>query len=125
MKLLNKGKTIISTKWVFALKRDAYNNIIKYKARLVARGFRQRRGLDFLLTYSPTLNIDGLKLIFAIAAKLRWNIHQLDIKAAYLNADLDFDIYTTIPPGDTNFGRGFWKLNKALYGLKKSGRQWI
>jgi len=49
---------------------------------------------------------------------------QLDIKAAYLNAQLDKDIYTTIPPGDPNFGKGYWKLNKALYKLKQSGRQW-
>jgi len=90
----------------------------------VARGFKQRKGIDFDLTYSPTLNIDGLKLIIALASKFKWNMIQLDIKAAYLNAHLDKDIYTTIPPGDPNFEKGYWKLNKALYGLKQSGRPW-
>eukprot|EP00833_Pecoramyces_ruminatium_P003607 jgi/Orpsp1_1/1177639/evm.model.c7180000062253.1 len=68
--------------------------------------------------------IDGLKLIIALAAKYQWYNYQLDIKAAYLNAPLDYEIYTTIPPGDPNYGKGFWRLNKALYGLKQSGRQW-
>jgi len=124
VKRIPKNKNLITTKWVFATKKDANNNIIKYKARLVARGFKQKYGIDYELTYSPALNIDGLKLIFALSAKFRWNVYQLDIKAAYLNAPLDRDIYTTIPKGDSNFGRGYWKLNKALYGLKQSGRQW-
>ena len=118
------GKTVISTKWVFTIKRDSNNNISKYKARIVARGFRQKRGIDFELTFSPTLNIDILKLILSIASKFSWNIQQLDIKAAYLNAELDKEIYATIPPGDSNFGRGYWLLKKALYGLRQSGRQW-
>ena len=119
-----EGSTVITTKWVFNIKLNDQNLIEKYKARLVARGFNQKEGIDYELTYSPTLNSDSIKLIIALAAKLKWNIHQLDIKAAYLNANLDKVIYTTIPPGDANYKKGFWRLNKALYGLKQSGRQW-
>jgi len=125
VKVIPKGRKVISTKWVFAIKRDENNNILKYKARLVARGFTQIFGTDFDLTYSPTLNSDSLKLIIALAAKLKWNVYQLDIKAAYLNAKLDKTIYVNIPPGDINYGKGFWRLNKALYGLRQSGRQWF
>jgi len=71
------------------------------------------------------LNFDSLKFIISIASYLKWNIYQLDIKAAILNANFDKDIYTTIPPGDKNYQKGFWKLNKALYGLRQSGRQWF
>ena len=74
----------------------------------MARGYKQRRGIDYELTYSPTLNIDVLKLIIVLAANMCWDIIQLDIKAAYLNAKLDIDIYITIPPGDTNIGKGYW-----------------
>jgi len=109
---------------VFAIKKDSNYIIVRFKARLVVRGFKQRRGINYELAYSPTLNINGLKLIIVLAGKFNWNIFQLDIKAAYFNAPLDTDIYTTIPLGDTNFGRGFWKLNKAVYGLKQSGRRW-
>ena len=123
-KKVPRNKNIISTKWVFSVKRDSNGKVSRYKARLVARGFRQKKGIDYQLTYSPTLNIDGLKFIIALAAKCKWNMYQLDIKAAYLNAPLDKDIYTNIPLGDSNFGGGYWKLNKALYGLKQSGRQW-
>jgi len=94
-----KGKSIITTKWIFSVKKDSNNKIYKYKARLVAKGFRQKYGIDFELTYSPTLNIDGLKFIIALAAKFQWNIFQLDIKSVYLNVPLDKEIYTTIPPG--------------------------
>jgi len=90
MTVVNKippNKTLITTKWVFAYKLDSNGNIIKRKARLVAGGFRQRYGIDFELTFSLTLNIDCLKLLFALASKFRWAIFQLDIKAAYLNAN--------------------------------------
>jgi len=120
----NNRKTI-TTKWVFTIKRDEHNNITKYKARLVARGFTKVFGIDFELTYFCTLNSDSLKFIISIASYLKWNIYQLEVKAAYLNANLDKDIYTTIPPGDKNYKKGFWKLNKALYGLRQSGRQWF
>ena len=76
----------------FSIKRDSNGNISHYKARLVARGFRQKKGIDFQLTYSPTLNIDSLKFILAMASKLQWGTFQLDIKAAYLKAPLDTDI---------------------------------
>ena len=124
VKFVPKNKNIITTKWVFSVKKDANNNIIKFKARLVARGYDQIFGIDYELTYSPTLNTDNIKLIISIASIYEWKITQLDIKSAYLNAPLDKEIYTTIPIGDPNYGKGYWKLNKALYGLKQSGRQW-
>jgi len=68
------GKNIISTKWVFATKKDSNNFMYKYKARLVARGFRQKWGIDYDLIYSPTLNIDSLKFIFALSAAFHWDI---------------------------------------------------
>ena len=76
--------------------------------------------MDYDLTFAPTLSIDSLKLILALASESHFDV----IKAAYLNADLDKDIYVNVPEGDKNYKKGFWKLNKALYGLKQSGRQW-
>ena len=70
VKYIPKGKNIISSKWVFANKYNGEYIIIKRKARLVARGFRQRRGIDYDLTYSPTLNTDTLKLIFFPCCKI-------------------------------------------------------
>jgi len=100
VKQLPVGKKAISSRWVFANKSDGLGNVIKHKARFVAKGFSQKFGIVYELTFSPTLNIDCLKLIIAPAVKFHWSILQLDIKAAYLNAVLDKDIYVSIPPGD-------------------------
>ena len=124
VKHVPKGKRILTLIWIYTNKINRAGIVIKHKVRIVAQGFRQLFGVDFFQTFAPTLNIDGLKLIIAIASKFKWHIFQLDIKAAYLNAKIDTDIYTTIPPGDANFGKRYWKLRKALYGLKQSGCQW-
>jgi len=120
MKIVNnipKNAHIIDTKWVFTKKE---NN--KRKARLVARGFQQVPGEDFIETYSPTIQADSLRLTVAIAAINNWKLRQMDIKAAYLNAELEEKNYIKIPEGDKNYKdkNKFWLL-KALYGLKQAG----
>jgi len=91
----------------------------------VALGCQQVAGEDFIETYSPTVQANSLRLTLAIASKFNWDLKQLDIKAAYLNADLEEKIYTKIPYGDKNFNTNkFWLLKKALYGLKQAGRMW-
>jgi hypothetical protein len=91
----------------------------------VALGCQQIAGKDFIETYSPTVQADSLRLTVAISSKFNWDLKQLDIKAAYLNANLEEKIYTKIPYGDKNFNTNkFWLLKKALYGLKQAGRMW-
>jgi len=119
-----KDKNVISCRWVFTYKKDDKGKINKYKARLVARGFSQILGIDYRETFSPTLKQDSLRIITALAVYYNFNIYQLDIKAAYLNADLEEELYMDIPQGDKNYNNGFWKLNKAIYGLKQAGRMW-
>jgi len=78
--------------------KDANNKIIRRKANFVTKGFHQRYGIDYKLTYSPTLNIDCIKLLLAYAVKLQYTVHQLDFKSAYKNAALyKKEIYTDIP----------------------------
>jgi len=117
-----KGANIITTRWVLKYKRDSEGRIVKYKARLVARGYDQIYGVDYINTFSPTLKQDTLRIIIAIAVNNKFKIHQMDIKAAYLNAKLDENIYMELPEGLNQ--KGYCKLNKALYGLKQSGRMW-
>jgi len=119
-----KDKNVISCRWVFTYKRNDKGEIVKYKARLVARGFSQILGIDYIETFSPTLKQDSLRIITALAVHYNFNIYQLDIKAAYLNAELKEELYMEIPEGDENFKKGYWKLNKAIYGLKQAGRMW-
>lgn len=85
----------------------------------MAKGFQQNKYKEFNDTYSPTVQADSLRITIAIAAINKWNIKQLDIKAAYLNADLDEKVYMNIPQGDVNYNKNkIWLLKKALYGLK-------
>ena len=72
----------------------------------------------YTYTFSPTLRQDSLRILSAYAAQNNYEIHQLDVKAAYLNADLEEEIYMEVPEGDDNYKKKYWKLNKALYGLK-------
>ena len=79
-----KNANIIDTRWVLVIKNDNTK-----KANLVAKGCQQKEGEDFISTYSPTAQYDSLWITIAIASINKWNLKQLDIKAAYLNADLN------------------------------------
>jgi len=100
---ITEGKVPISIKWVFNIKRDSNDNIIKYKAYHVACSFAQKQVIDFELTFSPTLNIDSLKLITTLTLKFQWKLIQFDINIAYLNAPLDKEIFISFPPENINF----------------------
>jgi len=114
----------VSCRWVLKYKRDSKDNIVKRKARLVARGFTQRYGIDFWETFSPTLKQDSLRIITAISVQRGFTTQQIDINSAYLNAYLEEDNYMQIPKGHPHHDKGFWKLKKALYGLKQTGKAW-
>ena len=83
------GVNVVSARWVFAWKVDKDGNIVKPKARLVARGFSQVHTVDFLETYAPTPAASSVKLLVAIAVKNDWELRQLGIKQAFIQADLD------------------------------------
>ncbi|GAA5994576.1 hypothetical protein JCM11641_007214 [Rhodosporidiobolus odoratus] len=124
---LPEGRRAISTKWVLLIKRDADGKIIKYKARLVARGDQQVSGLDYDETFSSTVRLATVRLIFALlAANPRWSYRQFDISNAYLLGVLDQEIYLKQPPGfaDPNRPNTVRRLCKAVYGLKQGGREW-
>jgi hypothetical protein len=79
---------IVGTKWVFRIKRDASGSVACYKARLVAQGFSQVEGIDFFKTYAPVARLSSIQIALAIGARLDLEIHQVDVKGAYLNGDL-------------------------------------
>jgi Reverse transcriptase (RNA-dependent DNA polymerase)/Integrase core domain/GAG-pre-integrase domain/gag-polypeptide of LTR copia-type/Chromo (CHRromatin Organisation MOdifier) domain len=123
---LPKDRKAIGCRWVFTVKRDSNNIIIKHKARLVVQGFRQQEGIDYFDTFSPTVRIKSIKYLLAIAAQEDLNIKQLDFDTAFLNASLKEDIYIKIPEGYMGelHNNNVLKLNKALYGLKQAPREW-
>eukprot|EP00963_Diacronema_lutheri_P001208 scaffold78_cov513-Pavlova_lutheri.AAC.1 len=110
-------------KWVFKVKYDQDGNIQRFKARLVAKGFKQVAGIDFGETFAPVAKQSTLRLLWTLAAKRDWEVENIDIKTAFLNGDLDEEIYMDMPPGFQVDGK-VWKLKKTLYGLKQAPRAW-
>lgn len=124
---LPPGFKAIGGKWVLKIKRGGKLEILKHKARFVAQGFLQRYGVDYIDTYAPVARIPSIRIIIALAAHHDWDLHQMDVKSAYLNGDLEEEIYMYQPEGyvvSDKDGPLVWRLNKSLYGLKQAGRTW-
>lgn len=119
---LGKDVKIVSSKWVFSTK-ELGNGGVRYKARLCARGFNQKKGKDYQETYSPTASADSVRLLFAEATVRDLEVQALDVKCAYLHGDLDVTIGMEAPEGYE--GGQILRLHKSIYGLKQSGRQWF
>lgn len=115
------GQYVVDSKWVFKIKRNPDGSIKKFKARLVARGFTQRPGIDFDETYSPVVKFTSLRIMLSIAAYYDMEIHQMDVITAFLNADIDTDIYMKVIIDGKIV---IVKLNRSIYGLKQSPRLW-
>ncbi|KAD2805656.1 hypothetical protein E3N88_39033 [Mikania micrantha] len=108
------------------MKMKADGSIDKYKARLVIEGFRQKEGVYYFDTYSPVTRITTIRLVLAIAALRNLEVHQMDVKTAFLNGDLEEEIYMEQPKGFSAPGQEgkMCKLVKSLYGLKQAPKQW-
>ena len=119
---LPDGHKTIGLKWVYKLKKDASGNIVKHKARLVAKGYVQEHGIDYDEVYAPVTRLEIVRLLLALAAKNNWQVHHLDVKTAFLNGDINEEVYVAQPKGYVKKGQEqlVYKLFKALYGLKQA-----
>jgi len=115
----------IGLKWVFKVKKDPDGNVVKYKARLMAKGYAQRQGVDFDEVFAPVARIETVRVLLALAAQGGWEVHHMDVKSAFLNGDLTETVFVQQPPGFI-IGNGdkVLKLRKALYGLRQAPRAW-
>lgn len=114
----------ITCKWVFKLKKDQDGKILRYKARLVARGCSQRSGIDYTETFSPVIRYSSMRLLMAIAVKFDLEIEQMDAVTAFLQGEVEETIFMRQPECyDDGSGR-VCVLKKAIYGLKQASRQW-
>ncbi|HEV7735797.1 MAG TPA: reverse transcriptase domain-containing protein, partial [Chlamydiales bacterium] len=119
---------IIGCRWVYAVKKDANGNVVRRRARLVAQGFSQVEGVDFFDTYAPVAKTASIRTVLAFAAKHNLEIHQVDVKSAYLNGKFEDEevIYMRLPPGiDITQEKGVaLLLVKPIYGLRQAARRW-
>ena len=117
-------RKVVGSKWVFRIKRGPNSTIQKYKARVVAQGFTQIEGIDYNETFAPVAKLASLRAILAIAAERDLELHQMDVKSAYLNGSLSNELFMAPPPG-FNIPEGMvLRLIKAVYGTKQGGRVW-
>ena len=123
---LPKDKKVLQNRWVYRLKEES-DGSIRYKTRLVVKGFQQKQGIDFTKILSPVVKMTTIRVILSIVAAENLHLEQLDIKIAFLHGDLMEDIYMNEPEGFEVSGKEnlVCKLHKSLYGLKQAPRQWI
>jgi len=117
----------VKSKWIYSIKNGPNTQTKRYKARLVAAGFNQIKCRDYEESYSPVVHIEAWRTLLSIAAKRNMRVRFFDIKTAYLYGSIDEIVYMEAPPGfekmiDTN---QICKLQKSIYGLPQSGRNWF
>jgi hypothetical protein len=117
------GRKALPTMWAFKVKRDEMGRIIVYRARAVIRGDMQTEGIDFGELYAPVSRHSTLRVLLTVVCEKNYDMHLLDVRTAFLNADLDEEVYVRAPPGIGLQGQ-YWKLRKAMNGLRQSPRAW-
>ena len=125
--ILPEGRKPVGCKWVFKVKENPDGSINKYKARLVAKGFHQTVGFDFNETFSPVVKPTTIRIILTLALSKGWLVRQLDVNNAFLNGDLQEEVFMVQPEGfeDPQHPSFVCRLNKSLYGLKQAPRAWF
>eukprot|EP00253_Pinus_taeda_P025522 PITA_25522 len=121
-----KDKNVIGTKWVFKNKLNENGEVIRNKARLVCKGYAEQEGIDFEETFSPVARLEAIRMFLALSSFQNFKVFQMDLKSAFLNGDLEEEVYIEQPDGfilgnDPNI---VCRLKKALYGLKQAPRAW-
>ncbi|KAI0994853.1 hypothetical protein K3495_g13329, partial [Podosphaera aphanis] len=119
-----QGVNLVFTKWVFTVKPKLDRSIDRFKARLVARGFSQKAGEEYHETFAPTVRIDTLRLILAMAASENLECSQFDIKNAFTESIMKEEIYATTSLGVEVRPGNVLQLLRSFYGLKQAARDW-
>ena len=123
---LPEGKQVIGSKWVYIIKTDK-NGDYHFKAQFVVKGYSQVGGKDYQETFSTTAWMNSKWILSQIAVQNNLEVHQKDVKAAYLNTPIDCDVYVKQTKGYIEGEKNsnlVLKLKKSLYRLKQSGRNW-
>jgi hypothetical protein len=117
---------VVSSKWLYKIKHATDRSIEKYKARCVSHGFSQKEGIDYEETFSLVAKYTPIRTIIALAAKMKWKLHHMDVKTNFLNGVIEEEVYIEQPQwfGVEDIKKHVCKLKKALYGLKQAPGVW-
>nr|GEV14225.1 putative ribonuclease H-like domain-containing protein [Tanacetum cinerariifolium] len=123
---LPEGKHVIGTKWILKNKRDAGGIVCRNKARLVAQGHRQEKGINYTEVFAPVARVESIRLFLAFVSYMGFMVYQMDVKSAFLNGEIQEEVYVTQPKGfeDPKYPKRVYKVVKAMYGLHQAPRAW-
>ena len=130
--ILPPGVHTLGMRWVFTVKYDdsateATRKVARYKARLVIQGHTQVHGIDYEESYSPVISKEILRLMLTIGASLDYEIDAMDVITAFLNGEIDCEVYVKYPPGfdEAQHSRDVLRVRRSVYGLKQAPRLWF
>nr|GFA55108.1 retrovirus-related Pol polyprotein from transposon TNT 1-94 [Tanacetum cinerariifolium] len=117
---------VIKTKWIFKNNKDESSLVIRNKARLVAVGYSQQEGIEYVETFASVARIEAIRLFLAYAAHKDFIVYQMDVKTAFLNGILKEEVYVGQPSGfvSKQYPDHVYALDNALYGLKQAPWAW-
>ncbi|GJT87559.1 integrase, catalytic region, zinc finger, CCHC-type containing protein [Tanacetum coccineum] len=115
---------VITLKWIYKVKLDELGGILKNKARLVARGYRQEEEINFEESSAPVARLEAVRIFLVFVAHMNMTVYQMDVKTAFLNGILREEVYVSQPDRfvDPDNPNHVYRLKKALYGLKQAPR---
>jgi hypothetical protein len=121
-----KEKSMVTSKWVYNIKHAVDGSVDKYKARFIARGFSQKEGEDYDETFSHVSKYTSIRAIMSLVASMGWNLHQMDIKATFLNGAIEEEVCIEQPQGFEVHSRDthVCRLKKSMHGLKQAPKAW-
>ena len=119
-----EGKNIVGNKWVFKVKRDENGDVQRYKARLMAQGYSQTERVDYNEVFSPVVRNTTIRSLLALSNAKDWEVHQMDVRTAFLQRNVEEEVYMRQPDGYANeeYPDYVCKLKRSICGLKQSAR---
>jgi hypothetical protein len=122
---LPKGRKLVRCKWVYRTKYAFDGSVERHKAQLVDKGFSQVEGIDYNETFAPVAKMNSIHLVLSLATSHKWEVHQMDVKSAFLHGDLKEEIYMEQPPGYVQYDSSLvCRLKKSLFGLNQAPQAW-
>jgi hypothetical protein len=120
------GRNLIDCKWVYKIKYKVDGSIDRYKAHIVAKGFKQHLSIDYDDTFNPVVKPAIIHLILSLATSQDWDLRQVDVKNVFLHSIMEDEVYMKQPLGfsSSEFLSYHCKMDKALYGLKHAPHAW-